>query len=338
MLKLLKVDRVKKTLLEIEEINIKPELFVKEKEMEDFFAENDNLNRIFPSWHLLTQQWRIGNDKIQDTIIFNPTTLSFAIVEYKLDDYNRIQQVLKYLEEMSQEEKENLIEEAKFNYYYKNGKRGEKDIYKYKLWKGVKPKLILISSLSEKLKSLSQLPNTSVVKIGLLKIEGESFLYVNTDDSDLLFPKKIIKPLQPCKMSIEKVSKEESKNISDYQKTWKKETSEWMEKEIKILWEKFPGIYSVNRPKSTVVDVKIGNKTILTLSWKDGRLNQPKIFLVNPSDLLRKKYDDIKNSLVDKEDNTFEYFLEKEQLFRSGRSLLTEFIEERIKNKPDDIR
>ena len=49
MLKLLKVDRVKKTLLEIEEINIKPELFVKEKEMEDFFAENDNLNRIFPS-------------------------------------------------------------------------------------------------------------------------------------------------------------------------------------------------------------------------------------------------------------------------------------------------
>jgi len=34
---------------------------------------------------------------------------------------------------MNQEEKENLIEEARFNYYYKNGKRGEKDIYKYKL-------------------------------------------------------------------------------------------------------------------------------------------------------------------------------------------------------------
>ncbi len=49
MLKLLIVNKAKKTLLEIEEINIKPELFAKEKEMEDFFAENDNLNKIFPS-------------------------------------------------------------------------------------------------------------------------------------------------------------------------------------------------------------------------------------------------------------------------------------------------
>src|SRR5687767_1240752 len=101
---------------------------------------------------------------------------------------------------MNQEEKENLIEEAKFNYYYKNGKRGEKDIYKYKLWKGIKPKLILISSLYEKLKSFNQLPNTSVVKIGLLKIEGKSFLYVNTDDLELLQQKNNIKTSQPVKI------------------------------------------------------------------------------------------------------------------------------------------
>ena len=56
MLKLLKIDRIKKTLLEVEEINIKPELFAREKEMEDFFAENDNLNKIFPFWHFLTKQ------------------------------------------------------------------------------------------------------------------------------------------------------------------------------------------------------------------------------------------------------------------------------------------
>ncbi|CAI2189822.1 8801_t:CDS:2, partial [Funneliformis geosporum] len=77
---------------------------------------------------------------------------------------------------MSQEEKENLIEEAKFNYYYKNGKRGEKDIYNF-----------------------NQLPNTSVVKIGLLRIEGKNFLYVNTDDSELFLPKKLIKPLESTK-------------------------------------------------------------------------------------------------------------------------------------------
>lgn len=49
----------------MEEVNIKPEIFQKEKEMEDFFAENDNLNKIFPSWHFLTKQWPIGSDRIQ---------------------------------------------------------------------------------------------------------------------------------------------------------------------------------------------------------------------------------------------------------------------------------
>jgi len=49
MIKLLKINRTKKTLSEIEEENIKPELFIKEKEMEDFFAKSDNLNKIFPS-------------------------------------------------------------------------------------------------------------------------------------------------------------------------------------------------------------------------------------------------------------------------------------------------
>lgn len=191
MFKLLKINKKAKTLSEIEKGNIKPELFLKEKEMEDFFAENDNLNKIFPSWHFLTKQYRIGNSKIHDTIIFNPTELSFAIIEYKLDDYNRIQQVLKYLEEMNQDEKENLVEEAAINYYYKNNKRREKNIYKYKLWKE-KPKLILVSSLSKKLKSLNQLPNTSVVKIGFLKIEEKDFLFVDADEleSELLSSKK----------------------------------------------------------------------------------------------------------------------------------------------------
>ena len=329
MLKLLAINKSKKTLLEIKELNIKPELFVKEKEMEDFFAENDNLNKIFPSWHFLTKQWPIGSDRIQDTIIFNPTTLSFAIVEYKLDDYNRIQQVLKYLEEMSQEEKENLIEEAKFNYYYKNGKRGEKDIYKYKLWKGVKPKLILVNSLPEKLKTLSQLPNTSIVKIGFLRIEGKNFLYVNTDDSELLLSKKATKPPQPNKVIGVEPKKTENRN--DYQKTWKKETGEWMEKEIKILQGRFAEIYFVNRPKSTAVDIKINTKTILTLFWKYNLLKKPKIFLVNPSHLLRKKYEDIKNRLVDKENNVYEYILEKEQLFGRIHSLLSEFVKENTK-------
>jgi hypothetical protein len=49
MIKLLKVNRTKKTLSEIEEKNIKPELFAKEEKMEIFFSENDNLNKIFPS-------------------------------------------------------------------------------------------------------------------------------------------------------------------------------------------------------------------------------------------------------------------------------------------------
>ena len=121
---------------------------------------------------------------------------------------------------MNQEEKENLIEEAKFNYYYKNGKRGEKDIYKYKLWKGIKPKLILISSLYEKLKSFNQLPNTSVVKIGLLKIEGKSFLYVNTDDLELLQQKNNIKTSQPVKIvRQERENKEKEEIKSDYQQT-----------------------------------------------------------------------------------------------------------------------
>jgi len=117
MIKLLKIDRTKKTLSEIEEENIKPELFIKEKEMEDFFAENDNLNKIFPSWHFLTKQWPISNNRIQDTIFFNPTTLSFAIIEYKLNDHNRIQQILKYRKRLSEEEKKKLVDEAIWEYY-----------------------------------------------------------------------------------------------------------------------------------------------------------------------------------------------------------------------------
>jgi hypothetical protein len=49
MVKLLKIDKRNKILSEVSEENIKPELFSREKEMEDFFAENNNLNKIFPS-------------------------------------------------------------------------------------------------------------------------------------------------------------------------------------------------------------------------------------------------------------------------------------------------
>ena len=148
----------------------------------------------------------------------------------------------------------------------------------------------------------------------------------------MLSLKKTVKVSQPAKpVGTEKENKE--KELNDYQKTWKKETDEWMKKIIKTLQENFPMLYPENRPKSTVMDIKVERKIILTLSWKDGRLNQPKLFLVNPSNLLRRKYEDIKNRLVDKEDNTFEYFLEKEQLFRSIHSLLTEFIEEKIESR-----
>lgn len=155
-------------------------------------------------------------------------------------------------------------------------------------------------------------------------------MYANTDDLELLSSKKTIKVSQSAKpFGAEKEEKE--KDLDNYQKTWKKKTDKWMKQEIKTLQEKFPMIYPENRPKSTVVDIKLNQKTILTLSWKDGRLNQPKIFLVNPSSLLRQKYNDIKNSLVNEEDNIFEFLIiSKEVLSSRIDFLLTEFIEESL--------
>lgn len=124
--------------------------------------------------------------------------------------------------------------------------------------------------------------------------------------------------------------KKKANNDNGYQKTWKKEFSERMEKGIKFLQENFPAIHSVNRPKSTAVDIKFKEKTILTLSWKDGRLNQPKIFLVNPSISLRKKHDNITNKLVDKGENTFEYLIEAIQDFAKIHCLLLDFIKEKV--------
>lgn len=286
--------------------------------MEDFFAENDNLNKVFPSWHFLTKQWRISSNKIQDTIIFNPTELSFAIIEYKLDDYNRIQQVLKYLEEMDQEEKENLIEEARFNYYYKNGKRGEKDIYKYKLWKE-KPKLILISSLSEKLKSLNQLPNTSIVKIGFMRIEKEPFLYVDADESEseLLSPKK-------RKRKEKIIEKEQTTLKADTKKKIEKLT-DYITKFYSFLFRKSKSIFGwrtfyYSDKNGELLFALVCGKEIIKI-----RLNLQKL-AEEKKKTLENKFEFQENKKDYKEEFDSEYIIDNEENFQKSFDLLDIFL------------
>ncbi|MCE8164035.1 MAG: hypothetical protein I3273_07630 [Candidatus Moeniiplasma glomeromycotorum] len=316
----------------IGETNLK-KIFKNEDEMRDWFAQN--LSNIIPDLVFIDIEYLIGK-KIPDTIALNPGNASekpsFVIVEYKLNDKNKIEQVIGYrgkIVDANKYERKKLMARA-WEKYYKTKQEyeafGSLDYYDWE-----ETKIILVNSEFEDwvIKLAENKKNGIILgKIGVIQSEKDC-LYISVEGKDGKLLLNGNKKKEDSRNN--RVQKSININDNEYRITWKKEASEWMEKEIGNLQEKFAIIYTENRPKSTVVDVKISKKTILTLSWKDGRLNQPKVFLVNPSNNLREKYGNIKNNLVDKKDNTFEYFLEKQQLFGDLHFLLTEFIEENIK-------
>jgi hypothetical protein len=133
MFKLLKLE--KKSLeesQEIEEVKLKPEIFANEAEMRDFFAEKDNLNKVFPSLFFLVKEYQIRKNSFFDTIAFNPTNKSFVIIEYKLEnESDKLKQILKYLKSLNDSQKSELVDEAINEYYAKNNEKATGDISKY---------------------------------------------------------------------------------------------------------------------------------------------------------------------------------------------------------------
>src|SRR5436305_8756677 len=133
MFKLLKLS--KKSLEESQEIgkvDLKPEIFANEAEMRDFFAENDNLNKIFPSLHFLVKEYQVRKNSFFDTIAFNPNNKSFVIIEYKLEnESDKLNQILKYIKFLNDSQKSELVEEAVNEYYAKTNERAIVDISKY---------------------------------------------------------------------------------------------------------------------------------------------------------------------------------------------------------------
>ncbi|CAJ0842966.1 13690_t:CDS:2 [Entrophospora sp. SA101] len=192
--------QLKKKNQEIEEVDLKPEIFSKEAEMRDFFAENDNLNKIFPSLHFLVKEYQVRKNSFFDTIAFNPNNKSFVIIEYKLEnESDKLNQILKYIKSLNDSQK------------------------------------ILVSSQyeGEELKRLA-----SLVKIGCVKIKEDKHLYVETDDKELLKlntrrKKKgaVEKPNQMLKIDTKKRIRE----LSDY---LKKSHSSLREKAMNKLAEK----------------------------------------------------------------------------------------------------
>jgi hypothetical protein len=100
--------------------------------MRDFFAENDNLNKIFPSLHFLVKEYQVRKNSFFDTIAFNPNNKSFVIIEYKLEnESDKLNQILKYIKSLNDSQKSELVEEAVNEYYAKTNERAIVDISKY---------------------------------------------------------------------------------------------------------------------------------------------------------------------------------------------------------------
>ncbi|CAJ0634155.1 15235_t:CDS:2 [Entrophospora sp. SA101] len=117
---------------EIERVDLKPEIFANEAEMRDFFAEKDNLNKIFPSLFFLVKEYQIRKNSFFDTIAFNPNNKSFVIIEYKLENEgDKLKQILKYIKSLNDGQKSELVEEAVNEYYAKTNERAIVDIFKY---------------------------------------------------------------------------------------------------------------------------------------------------------------------------------------------------------------
>jgi hypothetical protein len=77
----------------------------------------------------------------------------------------------------------------------------------------------LINSLDEKESGFSSLPNTSLVKIGIFKLDEKDYLYVETDDQELLE--------KPTKL-----------HKSDFKKTAQVENTKSLEKEVDNNYQK----------------------------------------------------------------------------------------------------
>lgn len=90
------IKKAGKKLEDIGKINLK-KIFKNEDEMRDWFAKN--LSNIIPALVFLDIEYLIGR-KIPDTIALNPGNdsekPSFVIIEYKLNDKNKIEQVIGY--------------------------------------------------------------------------------------------------------------------------------------------------------------------------------------------------------------------------------------------------
>ena len=108
MFKLLRLTE-DKNLKEIEKGKLKANIFDKESEMQDFFAKNDNLNKVFSSYYYLINKRKVNSKSKADTVVFNPDNKSFAFLEYKLEDEIKLKQILNYKEELSNKDKKRLV-------------------------------------------------------------------------------------------------------------------------------------------------------------------------------------------------------------------------------------
>ncbi|MCE8159089.1 MAG: hypothetical protein I3270_01160 [Candidatus Moeniiplasma glomeromycotorum] len=110
-----------------------------------------------------------------------------------------------------------------------------------------------------------------------------------------------------------------------------KEWEEWAKNEMKHFEKEYPSLCI--RQIRGKINFKKQGTTILDIYFKSFHFNPSKnlkLFLVNPTPLLIKKYDLIK--LPDEKDNTHEFLIdtEKDNGFQEAHSLLLEFIKEKM--------
>jgi hypothetical protein len=166
-------------------------------------------------------------------------------------------------------------------------------------------------------------------KIGAIQVKGEYLLYINTEGRE---GKNIL--TNRLKKKVNSKNNEVEGNINnnnnEYQKLWKEKTSKWVEEKVEFLKQKFP-LLSFSPKKYVGTDVLIKDETILTFAWKDGRLKNPKLFLVEPNSLLKEKH--TKKILKDVGGGCWEYIInvvKENDAFYRGDLLLTDFIKEKV--------
>ncbi|CAG8649805.1 17339_t:CDS:2 [Cetraspora pellucida] len=284
---------------EIEEVDLKPEIFANEAEMRDFFAEKDNLNKIFPSLFFLVKEYQIRKNSFFDTIAFNPTNKGFVIIEYKLENKgDKLKQILKYIKSLNDGQKNELVEEAVNEYYAKTGERAV-----------------------IRRRSLEEVKNVRLVKIGCVKIKEEKYFFVETEDTELL-PKR-----EKNKWMIKKPNK--TPKIDTKKKV--KELSDYLEKTYPFLSKKTINVFGSGY--MTYIYYKDEKLLFSLVSKKESvriRLNLQKL-VQEKKKMLEKDFEFQENKTTYKEEFDKEYIIDDEKKFQKSFDL---FNSESLKPKP----